>query len=540
MPIEMRYRRSRCVADGTRGRQGLRDAPLRLVPPSPVPQVDWEDAVRRIAWIRRRQLALVGVVAALTVAAPVAVATLHVAHARPIVVVVGAVAAAALVGWAALDRALRRVVDGLGRSARVLAGLAATDPLTELPNHRAFQERLHEECARALRAGAPLSLVLLDLDHFARINDRHGHPAGDAVVREVARRLRECARDGEMVARIGGEEFAWLLPGDEMDAWQAAERARQAVEAEPVATDIRLTISAGVCELGQAGSPMELLRLADGALYWAKAHGRNRSVRYSPDVVEELSDAERAARLEHQQALNAVLALARAVDAKDPYTMRHSQRVAEMAVRVALEMGWSADRVRLLHEAAVLHDVGKIAVPDLVLTKPGRLSDEEFALVREHAVRGAEIVAETLTPEQVAWVRGHHERFDGAGYPDGLAGHDIPDGARILALADAWDAMTSDRPYRRGMSASRAFGICGEERRAQFCPDVVAALTRLWEAGALAAAGDDSGDDSLGTTPLQYRGVPAAGIGRRRDRATVSGSGLVYRGQTIREAPPRR
>jgi diguanylate cyclase (GGDEF)-like protein/putative nucleotidyltransferase with HDIG domain len=426
----MRYRRGRFVVDATRGRDGLRPATLRMVPPPPLPEIDWEQAVRRIARIRVGQLGLVGAVGGLSVAGPVALAALQASHAREILTAVAASAVAALAGWLALDRRLRRVVDGLGRSARALEGLAATDPLTELPNHRAFQERLQQESARALRAGAPLSLVLIDLDHFKRVNDAHGHPAGDAVVREVARRLRACAREGEMVARIGGEEFAWLLPGDEMDAWQAAERARLAVASSPVPPGIGLTISAGVCELAQAGSPMELLRLADGALYWAKAHGRNRSVRYSPDVVEELSDAERAARLEHQQALSAVLALARAVDAKDPYTMLHSQRVAETAVRLALELGWSADRVRLLHEAAVLHDVGKIAVPDLVLTKPGRLTEDEFALVREHPVRGAEIVAETLTPEQVAWVRGHHERFDGGGYPDGLAGRDIADGAR--------------------------------------------------------------------------------------------------------------
>ena len=524
--------------DGTRGRDGQGVAPVRLVPPSPVPQVDPEHAVRRIATIRRRQLGLIGIVAGATVAGPVVVATMRMAHERPVVAAASATAAAALAGWAVLDRALRRAVDGLGQSARVLAGLAATDPLTELPNHRAFQERLHEESARALRDGASLSLVLLDLDHFKRVNDTHGHPVGDTVVREVAARLQACAREGEMVARIGGEEFAWLVRGDAMDAWQAAERARLDVDATPLAGDIRLTISAGVCELGQAGSPMELLRLADGALYWAKAHGRNRCVRYSPEVVEELSDGERAARLEHQQALNAVLALARAVDAKDPYTMLHSQRVAEMAARLALEMGWSADRVRLLHEAAVLHDVGKIAVPDLVLTKPGRLTEEEFALVREHPVRGAEIVAETLTAEQVTWVRGHHERFDGRGYPDGLAGHAIPDGARILALADAWDAMTSDRPYRPGMTPPQAIAICAEERRAQFCPDAVAALQRLWDAGTVAGA-PAAGDDPLGSAQLQYRGAPADGVALRRERSPVSGSGLVYRGQAIREAPPR-
>ena len=533
----MRYRTDRYVIDGPRGRDGFRPAPLRLIPASPIPQIDWEDAVRRIVRIRRGQMGLIAVVALLTVAGPVAVTSLHWSRALSVVAVVSALVAVALIAWVVLDRSLRDVVGGLGQSARVLAGLAATDPLTELPNHRAFQQRLHEETAGALRAGRPLSLVLIDLDHFKRINDTHGHPAGDEVVREVARRLSACSRQGEMVARIGGEEFAWLVPGDAMDAWQAAERARVAVEATGVLAGIRLTISAGICELGQAGSPMELVRLADGALYWAKAHGRNRCIRYSPEVVEELSADERAARLEHQQAMNAILALARAVDAKDPNTMLHSQRVADMAVRLALELGWSADRVRLLHEAGVLHDVGKIAVPDLVLTKPGRLTEEEFDLVRQHPVRGAEIVAETLTAEQVAWVRGHHERFDGQGYPDGLVGESIPDGARLLALADAWDAMTSDRPYRPGIAPPRALEICREEYRAQFSPECVDALLRLWASGAVSEL-PAAADDAVEGAQMKYRGVSAPTVSRRRDRPAVSGSGLAYRGQTISDEEP--
>ena len=226
----MRYRTDRYVIDGPRGRDGDQPAPLRLVPASPIPQIDWQDAVRRIARIRRGQMGLMAVVALLTVAGPVAVASLHWSHALSVVAVVSALVAVALVAWAVLDRSLRGVVGGLGQSARVLAGLAATDPLTELPNHRAFQERLQEEAAAALRAGRPLALVLIDLDHFKRINDTHGHPAGDQVVREVARRLSGCSRaggDGRADRRRG---VRLARARGAMDAWEAAERARLAVE----------------------------------------------------------------------------------------------------------------------------------------------------------------------------------------------------------------------------------------------------------------------------------------------------------------------
>ena len=538
MAIEMRYRSGRYLVEGPRGRGGARPAPLRLAPASPVPQMDWEDAVRRITRIRVAQTALLATVAALTVAGPVGVASLHWSHALPVIATVGAALGVALSSWTVLDRSMRRLVAALAQSARVLAGLAATDPLTELPNHRAFHERLQREAADAAASSKPLSLVLLDLDRFKQINDTLGHPVGDEVAREAARRLRACAREGEMVARLGGDEFAWIVPGDGMDAWQAAERARVAIGSGRVGgTGLRITVSAGVCELAQAASTVELVRLADGALYWAKAHGRDRCVRYSPDVVEELSADDRAVRLEHQQAMNAVLALARAVDAKDPYTMEHSERVADMAVRLALELDWSPERTRLLREAAVLHDVGKIGVPDAVLSTPAPLSEEELAMVREHPVRGAEIVAEALTREQVAWVRGHHERFDGGGYPDGLAGSAVPDGAAILALADAWDAMTSDRPYRAGLGAGRALEICREESGAQFAPEVVAALLALWESGGVPATGARP-EQPLGATRMQYRGVAASAVSLRRERPSMPGTGLVYRGRTVPEDPP--
>ena len=209
-----------------------------------------------------------------------------------------------------------------------------------------------------------------------------------------------------------------------------------------------VTSSAGVCDLAQAGTAEELLRKADGALYWAKVHGRDVTYGFSPEVVEVLSAQERADQLERMGALSAMRALARAIDAKDPSTRSHSERVARTVELLALTAGWTPQRAALLREAALVHDVGKIGVPDAILLKPMSLTREEYDLVKSHAALGADIAAEVLSPDQVVWIRHHHERWDGRGYPDGIAGERIPQGARLLAVADAWDAMTSARPYQ--------------------------------------------------------------------------------------------
>ena len=410
-----------------------------------------------------------------------------------LVALVGALALSALLAWYLLDRALRRVIASLDGAAHRLANLASSDPLTGLANHRVLHERLRAEAARAQRHGRELSLVVLDLDHFKRINDTHGHQVGDRVLVEAASRLAEEVREGETFARVGGEEFAWILPEtDDLGAWQAAERARESLGREPIAGLQGLTLSAGVCSLAQAGSPGELMRLADGALYWAKAHGRDLAVRYTPEVVEALSAEERAERLERSLALNAVRVLARAVDARDAFTQRHSERVAKLAGLLAERMGWSAERVARLREAALVHDVGKIGIPDAILLKPAPLSPEEYTRVQTHGALGAQIVSEALSEEQVAWVLHHHERYDGRGYPDGLAGEDIPDGARILALADAWDAMIAPRLYRRGRSRADALTECRRGAGRQWSTEAVAALLDLWQEGHLADAEDPS------------------------------------------------
>ena len=365
---------------------------------------------------------------------------------------------------------------------------AGTDSLTGLANHRTFQEALRARFGAARRARHHLSLVLFDIDHFKEINDAHGHQVGDRVLVEVARRLAEAARPGDLVARIGGEEFAWVMPeADGITAYAAAERARVAAVEFPLPVSARshLTISAGVCDLSHAATPDELVRLADGSLYWAKAHGRDATYLYSPTVVKELSAQERAARLERQQALTGLRALARAVDAKDQSTREHSERVAELAARIAGELGWGDESRAKLHEAGLLHDVGKIGVPDAVLFKPGALSDREYDQVKQHAALGAEIADEVLAPDQVAWIRGHHERWDGRGYPDGLAGPTIPQGARILALADAWDVMTSVRSYKEPRRVEEALVEVRRHHGTQFAPEIVDAMERLWNDGQL-------------------------------------------------------
>lgn len=365
--------------------------------------------------------------------------------------------------------------------------LATTDTLTGLANRRAFEERLASECERASRHGRPLSLVLLDLDHFKGVNDAHGHPVGDRVLVELAARLRLRARSEDTLARMGGEEFAWLMPETEGPAaLRAAERVRSEIAAETFAHGIAVTVSGGVCDLADARGAAELYRLADEALYWAKGHGRNQLWRYSEAMAARTEASAAELRLaERRQAVRGVRALARAVDAKDPSTRLHSERVADLSVRLATALGWTAERIAALGEAALIHDVGKIGVPDAILLKPGRLRPEEYEVVKGHAALGALIGADVLSPEQARWVRHHHERWDGRGYPDGLAGDEIPAGSQIIAVADALDVMCSARIYADPRPAAEAFDEIRREAGRQFAPAVVAALERLAEVGAL-------------------------------------------------------
>ena len=393
---------------------------------------------------------------------------------------------AALLAVGALLLGIGRFALTFHEKERALAGLhlrATTDPLTNLPNHREFHERLAAEVDRARRHGRDLSVVVLDLDHFKLVNDTYGHPMGDRALIHVADTLREVVRPGDTLARIGGEEFGWILPETSaLEAWQATDRARRLLLASPVPRAGQLNFSAGVCDLEQVNPPLggaELVRLADGALYWAKRNGRGVTFRYSPIVVTALTAEEMARSAVREQSLATVRVLARTVDARDPHTLEHSERVADLAVAIARDLGWSDPQAALLQEAALVHDIGKIGVPDEVLLKPGPLTSQERALIEAHAAAGARIVAGALTEEQVCWIRWHHERMDGTGYPDGLTEPMIPDGARILAVADAFDAMTAARRYRSQLTVEDALAECRAASGTQFWSAAVDALARV-------------------------------------------------------------
>ncbi|MBV9838545.1 MAG: diguanylate cyclase, partial [Solirubrobacterales bacterium] len=315
-----------------------------------------------------------------------------------------------------------------------LAAQASSDPLTGLANGRTLRERLAGEAARAARNEQPLSVAVIDIDHFKQINDIGGHEIGDEMLILVARCLERLARAHDVLGRTGGDEFVWVLPDTTSEqAIDAVERVRHAIASE-VPRPHRMSVSAGICDTAITVDPAELLNYADRALYWSKGHGRNRAWVYDRAALGDLSDQDRARRLERSRALAGLRVLARMVDARAG-AGEHSERVAELAGRLARAAGWSPERALLLSEAALVHDVGKIAVADEALRKASGQTPQEQLQLRDHPELGARIVADLLAPEQVEWIRAQCERPDGRGEPRGL--REVSDGAALLALADA-------------------------------------------------------------------------------------------------------
>jgi diguanylate cyclase (GGDEF)-like protein/putative nucleotidyltransferase with HDIG domain len=358
---------------------------------------------------------------------------------------------------------------------------AVTDPLTGLNNHRHFQERLGSEIRSADRFGQSVSVAVIDLDEFGRVNAVKGHAGGDVSLVAVAGRVRAAVRDVDVVCRIGGDEIAVIFADtDTATAAVICGRIRDSLRTGEHIDGWPVTGSIGVASYpDHAKDREELVRKADGAQYWAKYHGKNQVVVYDPEVVLALNAEERIRNLQRQSHLATVRALAAAVDARDPLTQFHSRNVATLAVALAEEVGLGRNKVQLIEVAALLHDIGKIGISDAVLRKTGKLTPTERAHIEEHPVLGEQILSSTRLVEILPWVVAHHERFDGTGYPRGLNGEAIPYEARILAICDAYDAMTSDRPYRSALSKRAAVQELDLNIGTQFDPALAEAFIGL-------------------------------------------------------------
>ncbi|MCP9484375.1 MAG: diguanylate cyclase [Gaiellaceae bacterium MAG52_C11] len=391
-----------------------------------------------------------------------------------------AVALAALAGVVSmLRRAIAVLVSGMapGRTKNLeLARLmteARTDNLTGLANHRAFYDDLAGEIARRNESGSTFSLMAIDLDGLKAINDTRGHQAGDAHIVRYAHRLRTEVGSMGTVYRTGGDEFMILLP--DQRNWNAINLAHAIHGVTALDLGAR-ALSIGVTESTQTEHRQALVRQADLALYEAK-RAKLAVVPYRA-ALEPAGPGPAVEGVSPQQRELAA-ALARAVDARDHGTSNHSGLVAELAVAIAVEHGLGGRRLERLRVAGLLHDVGKIAVPDAILRKATPLATKEQDVMRDHVAVGHDILAAAGFVEEAGWVMHHHEHFDGSGYPEGRAGEEISLESRIIAVADAFEAMTGARPYREKLSTEQALAELRERSGTQFDPSCVRALAAL-------------------------------------------------------------
>ncbi len=356
---------------------------------------------------------------------------------------------------------------------------ATADPVTGALNHRAFQERIQAQVEVAGR-GAPFTVALLDIDAFSGINHVLGHAEGDAVLRAVADALCTDRGPGESVYRLSGDEFAVIAPDvGEQASLDFGRRLLLAIRSIDIPGLPGLSASIGVATgTGDRCDREQLLVRADAAQSWAKYHGKNRVVAYDEHMVKALGVEDRLRIREHESHLGIARALAAAVDARDSRNYYHSRNVAALVALLCTELSIDDERGRRIEIAAMLHDVGKIALSDEAL-RHGATSPRQERAAREHVTLGATLVESLGDAEVPGWVRAHHERWDGSGYPDGLAGLQIPYESRIIALADAYDSMTAGRRGGRQLSKGAALQEIDHGIGTRFDPDLTETFIRV-------------------------------------------------------------
>src|SRR5437763_361791 len=399
----------------------------------------------------------------------------------------GSLGSLVLAAGADEGRAAITAACAFGRAARLLAALGPR-PAVGAPALRArvtcapgVEGLFGAERERAGRGGPPLSVLVGALAGFKAINDRYGNAAGDRALGKLSEILQQAKRRVDTAARIGGEEFAVIAPdSDHHAAYILAERMRRGVRETFTADPFALTISLGVATFPRHGATAAaLIAGGDEALYAAKKLGRDRTVVYNAEISETLKAATGGSTPRSERHSSTVLALAEVIDIRDTGTATHSETVGRYAGAIARELGLESELVERVRFGGIVHDVGKIGISDAVLRKPGWLSDEDWTEMRRHPEIGARILRGANLGDIGDWILAHHERPDGQGYPAGLSGTEIPLEARILAVADTYEAMTSERVYRPAMSAEAAREELRQCAGTQFDGRVVEAFLTL-------------------------------------------------------------
>ncbi|MGM7703247.1 diguanylate cyclase [Pseudalkalibacillus sp. Hm43] len=361
---------------------------------------------------------------------------------------------------------------------------SVTDSLTGIYNSAYFKQKFSEVVEASKRLEQPMALLFCDIDNFKRLNDHEGHIYGDKVLKHISEVILNHIRPQDTVCRYGGEEFVIIMPDtDEATAKSVAERVRHMVALnghESILTPI--TISIGIAIYPDDTDEENLVHMADKAMYTAKSLGKNRVVSARDLAAYKNQDYERKTD-DQKWILDTIISLTKTVELKDSYTHSHSEMVSKYAGTLASSMGLTDEEVKKISIAGLLHDVGKIGVPDHILNKEDRLTDEEYEMMKSHPVLGYNILAcVDELEETLPYVLYHHERPDGKGYPEGLKQDDIPLGARILSVADAFHSMTSERPYRKApLSVSHAIEELRRGKRTQFDAEVVDQFIKVIE-----------------------------------------------------------
>jgi diguanylate cyclase (GGDEF)-like protein len=412
-----------------------------------------------------------------------------------------AVTGAALLAYLLISQlGLRRLAGAANEMAagqQSLEELALSDPLTGLPNKRAFNDRLEAELGRAAREYYPVSVVAMDLDKFKQINDTWGHAVGDEALKKLARALQSTLRAGDLCGRLGGDEFMLaLVRADAPTAEKVMQRIKDAVAPLEVGPGRqKLKFSAGIAEFPRHSTEMEqLVNQADAALYWGKAHGRDRWHIYSAEAGQALGSDTGGPNdgVKRRNMLATLQQLAKAVDAKNRYTTDHSDRVAAYAVALAKSLKLHEGKVERVRTAALLHDVGKIGVPTAVLLKEGALNLDDLDQLARHSELGHAMIAGAGMLEEARVVFHVHERWDGGGFPDKLNGDKIPLESRIIGAANALDRATRPTAHRRLRPLREALAELEFAAGTKLDPDVCARMLSMVRGGEIQVAGHES------------------------------------------------